>query len=62
MIFEKKIGGADSAPPPNVSHPAKQPNVTRVKCVSFSFYLVMVSNFNVFYPIEVKIKIKMKMR
>ena len=31
MIFEKKIGGADSAPPPNGSHPAKQPNVTRVK-------------------------------
>ena len=28
MIFEKKIGGARA---PNGSHPAKQPNVTRVK-------------------------------
>ena len=33
MIFEKKIGGADSAPPPNVSNPEKQPNVTRVKMI-----------------------------
>ena len=39
MIFEKKIGGGGFRPPPNGSHPAKQPNVTRVKITTFQSHM-----------------------
>ena len=33
-----KEGEAESAPPPNGSHPVKQPNVTRVKIMQMKNY------------------------